>query len=244
MNIKKLEQKELDNIIDRFKQFFKNEIATNHLKNTEKLVSLDAFNLNPFLDVYKAFFLTGKGDAESIARALVYPRVLGTSINTSFGQQLQKYCSEILDGFASTTAGIDIEFIDKVDGRKKYCQIKAGPNTINRDDVTTIKNHFDGVRNLARTNNLHIGINDLIVGVFYGTPTQLSTHYKAIDKEYPVMIGKDFWHRLTGYEGFYDQLGNTMGEIALEYDSSELIERVIKELAEDIRQKFSQDEPQ
>lgn len=236
MSNNRLEQKELDHIIDKFKQFFKNEIAKNHIKNTEKLVTLSAFNLNPFLDMYKAYFLTGKGDAESIARSLVYPRVLGTSINTSFGQQLQKYCSEILDGFASTTAGIDIEFIDKIDGRKKYCQIKAGPNTINRDDVTTIKNHFDGVRNLARTNNLHVGIHDLIVGVFYGKPSQLSTHYKEIDKEYPVIIGKDFWHRLTGHEGFYDELGEAMGEIALEYDSSELIEKVIKELAEDIKQ--------
>ncbi|MEI3611152.1 PmeII family type II restriction endonuclease [Pseudogracilibacillus sp. SO30301A] len=61
---------------------------------------------------------------------------------------------------------MDIEFIDKLDGRKKYCQIKADPNTINHDDVTTIKNHFNGIRNLARTNNLQIGLNDLIVGVF------------------------------------------------------------------------------
>ncbi|MCG5103207.1 PmeII family type II restriction endonuclease [Oceanobacillus alkalisoli] len=234
MSQDKLNQKALDEIIENFKDFFKKEIAQNHVNNTVKLVRLKAFNLNPFLDKYKARFLTGQDDAKSIAKALVYARTLGPSINTIFGNQLQKYCSQILKGFGSTTQGIDIEFIDMVDGRKKYCQIKAGPNTINRDDVTTIKNHFDSVRNLARTNNLDIGLNDLIVGVFYGTPDQLSNHYKNIDKDYPVIIGKDFWHRLTGHANFYDVLGEVMGEIALEYDGTELLEEVIGQLAKEI----------
>ncbi len=234
MSKEKLNQEELDQIIAKFKRFFKNEIVKNHIKNTEKLVSLKEFNLNPFLDVYKAVYLTGKSDAKSIAKALVYPRVLGTSINTSFGQQLQKYCSEILDGFASTTSGIDIEFIDKLDGRRKYCQIKAGPNTINHDDISTIKGHFNGVRNLARTNNLHIGLNDLIVGVFYGIPEQLSAHYKVINKDHPVIIGQEFWHRLTGHKDFYHSLGESMGEIALEFDSSDLVNEVIDTLAKEI----------
>jgi len=234
MSNEKLNQEALDSIINKFKRFFKEKIANNHIVNTEKLIDLDEFNLNPFLDVYKAVFLTGSNDAISIAKALIYPRILGTSINTSFGQQLQRYCSEILDGFASTTTGIDIEFIDKLDGRRKYCQVKAGPNTINHDDVTTIKNHFDGVRNLARTNNLHIGLNDLIVGVFYGTPNQLSTHYKNIDRDYPVIIGQEFWHRLTGHENFYHSLSKSIGDIALEFDSSDLINEVIENLAREI----------
>lgn len=230
----KLNQENLNQIIDNFKEFFQNEIAKNHIKNTIKLVKLTEFNLNPFLDKYKAKFLTGKADAYSIAKALVYARTLGSSINTSFGSQLQKYCSQILKGFGSTTQGIDIEFIDMLDGRKKYCQIKAGPNTINKDDITTIKNHFDGVRNLARTNNLDIGLNDLIVGVFYGTPDQLSSHYRTLDKDYPVIVGKEFWHRLTGHENFYEILSEAMEEIASEYDGTELLEEVIVQLAQGI----------
>lgn len=197
MESNRLDQRTLDEIINNFKKFFKQEIAKNHIFNTIKLVRLSEFNLNPFLDTYKARFLTGKDDALSIAKALVYPRIIGTSINTSFGTNLQKYCSQILEGFASTTSGIDIEFIDKLDGRRKYCQVKAGPNTINRDDVPTIKGHFDGVRNLARTNNLNIGINDLVVGVLYGTPKQLSYHYKLLDKDYPVIVGKEFWRLIV-----------------------------------------------
>ena len=30
---------------------------------------------------------------------------------------------------------MDIEFEDALDGSHKYCQLKAGPNTINKDDV-------------------------------------------------------------------------------------------------------------
>src|SRR5699024_6782994 len=135
--------------------------APSHIANTEKLVKLKEFNLNPFLDKYKASFLTGNADPKSIAKALVYPRVLGTSINTTFGNQLQKFCSNVLEGFSSTTSGIDIEFVDKIDGFYKYCQIKAGPNTINKDDVETIKDHFAGVRKLARTNGKRLGVDEM-----------------------------------------------------------------------------------
>ena len=225
---------DLNEIIENAKDFFRNEIAPSHVKNTQKLKKLKAFNLNPFLDKYKASFLTGNVDALSVAQALVYPRVLGTSINTTFGNKLQLFCSEVLEGFKSTTSGIDIEFIDKLDGERKYCQIKAGPNTINKDDVETIKGHFQGVRALARTNGQRIALDDLVVGVFYGTKKELSGHYKKINIEYPVLIGIEFWHRLTGDPGFYEKLTNAIGQVASEYDSSELIKEVISDLAKEI----------
>lgn len=223
-------------IVEKWKMFFKNEIAENHRKNTMKLTRLKEFNLNPFLDSYKANFLMGNNSPESIATALIYARTLGTSINTSFGTSLQKFCSNILSGYASTTSGIDIEFIDFVDGRKKYCQVKLGPNTINKDDVKTISDHFNAVRNLARTNHLDIGINDLIVGVFYGESYELSTHYKNIMRNYPVYIGEEFWYRLTGDEDFYKTLSNASNEIASEYDGRELLREVISELAKKIEE--------
>lgn len=232
-DIKKAHEQKKD-IIEKAKMFFRDEIAESHRQNTEKLRSLKAFNLNPFLDKYKANFLAGDNSALNIAKALVYPRVLGTSINTTFGNKLQKFCSTVLDGYASTTTGIDIEFVDLLDGRRKYCQIKAGPNTINKDDVKTIDDHFQAIKNLARTNNLTIGFNDLIVGVFYGEPDELSGHYKKIHETYPVHIGKDFWHRLTGDENFYSSLTNAIGDVASEYDGSQLINDVIEDLALEI----------
>jgi len=224
-------------IIEKAKDFFKKEIAQSHIANTKKLKDLKEFGLNPFLDKYKANFLTGNDDPRSIAKALVYPRVLGTSINTTFGNKLQKFCSEVLEGFASTTSGIDIEYIDKLDGRRKYCQIKAGTNTINADDVDTIKGKFNGVRNLARTNNLNVGLNDLVVGVFYGTEGELSGHYKKINEFYPVIVGAEFWYRLTGEIDFYEKLTGAIGEVATEYDGSQIIEEVIDSLAKQIANK-------
>ncbi len=226
-------------IIENAKTFFREEIVQNHIDGACKRASkLSEYNINPFLFKYLANFLTGNDKPESIARALVLPRILGSSINTSFGMKIQNLISSLFQGLGSTTQGIDIEFIDAIDGRKKYCQLKAGPNTINHDDVTTIINHFNGVRNLARTNNLNVNINDMIVGVVYGEESELSSHYKKIGNSYPVIIGKDFWHRLTGKDDFYYELIDAVGEVALEVDASKVVEKTISILAKEIEIKY------
>jgi hypothetical protein len=109
-------------ILDKAKEWFRNIIAVNHIANTRKLKKSSEFNINPFLAIYLANFLTGNSSAKSIAKALIYPRILGTSITTSFGTNIQKFTNDVLDAFGSTTPGIDIEFVDRIDGHKKYCQ--------------------------------------------------------------------------------------------------------------------------
>ena len=79
-------------IIESGKQYFRDIIIPNHLKGLEKL-TLDKFKINPFLVNYLAAFLCGNTEPESLAKALVYPRILGTSINTSFGQNIQIFIS-------------------------------------------------------------------------------------------------------------------------------------------------------
>ncbi len=224
-------------ILENAKSFFREQIIRNHIEGACRRASkLSNYNVNPFLFKYLANFLTGNDDAESIARALVLPRVLGQSITTSFGMRVQELISTLFQGFGSTTQGVDIEFIDALDGRRKYCQLKAGPNTINYDDVTTINNHFNAVRNLARTNNLNVGINDMIVGVVYGEVNELSSHYQRINETYPVFVGKDFWYRLTGRSEFYIELIDAIGEVALEIDARSVIEETIKLLASEIKE--------
>lgn len=220
-------------ILNAAKTWFQETIATNHIKNTVKLTNPKKFNINPFLTVYLANFLTGDSTPESIAKALLYPRVLGTSINTSFGTNMQSFISAIQNAVGSAAEGMDIEFTDQLDGRKKYCQIKAGPNTINKDDVETIAGHFRSVRNLSRTNNLRIPNDDMIVGVLYGEKHELSGHYKRImdDYDYEVVIGQDFWHRLTGDNNFYHEIIAAIGSVATEADFSKELERVVQELA-------------
>jgi Type II restriction endonuclease EcoO109I len=178
--------------------------------------------------------MTGTLTPESIAQALTYPRVLGSSITTSFGQNMQKFISDVLGNvFGSTTQGIDIEFTDCVDGRKKYCQVKLGPNTINKDDVLTIHNHFKAVRNLGRTNNIAVRQDDMVVGILYGVPGQESNHYQKLSAEhdYPLFIGQGFWHRLTGAEDFYQRLINAITDVALEAKGKPVLDEVVAALA-------------
>lgn len=228
-----MDQDEKEKILKKAKIWFKASIAENHIKNTKKLVNSSKFDINPFLAVYLSNFLTGNTEPESIAKALLYPRVLGTSITTSFGTNIQKFTNEVLSSFGSTTSGIDIEFIDQTSKNKIYCQLKSGPNTINKDDVETIAGHFKKVISLGRTNNLRITHDDMVVGIIYGDTASLNGHYKRITSEYdyPIFIGKDFWHRLTGDESFYSDLINVIGEVAIEADFSEELEDVIKELS-------------
>lgn len=218
-------------LLAQAKDFFRNKIAANHIANTEKLGNINKFNVNPFIHKYLAQFAFGDSSPESMAKALLYPRILGTSISTTFGTQLQYFCNEVLNSFASVVSGIDIEFVDCIDGRRKYCQVKAGPNTVNKDDIKTILDHFSGIRNLARTNRLDVRTTDCIVGVFYGTEAELSSSYRKIDESYPVYIGVEFWHRLTGEPRFYYDLIDAFVEVADEMNSSELVDSLIQQLA-------------
>jgi hypothetical protein len=221
-------------VLSNTQNWFRDTISINHIKNTRKLTNPNQFNINPFLSVYLSNFLCGDSDPKSIAKALIYPRVLGSSITTSFGQNMQSFTNNVLSSFGSTTSGIDIEFDDAVDGIKRYCQLKAGPNTINFDDVETIAGHFKGIINLSKTNNVSIGFDNLIVGVLYGEPKDLSSHYKRIssDYHYSVMIGEEFWFRLTGDQEFYADLINAIGAVAREANFAKELEQVIDQLAQ------------
>lgn len=228
-------EQEKNEILNKVKTWFREVIIPNHIVNTEKLTNPDEFNINPFLVSYIAAYLTGELTPKSIAKALILPRVLGTSITTSFGQNMQTFITDVLgDTFGSIVAGIDIEFTDSLDGRKKYCQAKLGPNTINKDDVETIHNHFRAAKNLGRTNNLPVQQHDLIVGILYGEQGQESSHYKKLrdTHDYPLYIGKEFWHRLTGDENFYTEITNAIAEVAIEAQGKDLIENVALTLAE------------
>jgi len=220
-------------ILQNAQRWFLETVAENHIKNTEKLASPEEFNINPFLTPYLANFLTGNSSAESIAKVLLYPRILGTSITTSFGTNIQKFSSTVLSSFGSAIPGIDIEFVDAVDGCKKYCQLKAGPNCINKDDVETIQRHFDAALRLARTNSLRIATDDLVVGVLYGEEQDLSGHFQRIEKQYhhPVITGQIFWHRLTGDTSFYNDLIEAIAQVAKTVDAVKIVEKTIQNLA-------------
>ncbi len=229
MNPKKSQE-----ILEKVKIWFRESIVASHIKNTSKLTNPNEFNINPFLTPYIAATLGGSVSPENIARALVYPRALGTSITTSFGTHMQSFIADVLQNtFGSLVPGVDIEFDDALDGRHKFCQVKLGPNTINKDDVESIHGHFKNARNLGKTNKVKLAQGDLVIGILYGEHGQESNHYCRLRDEYdyPILIGADFWHRLTGHANFYDDLKRVLREAATEANSTELIENVITELA-------------
>mgnify|MGYP005797640103 FL=1 len=222
-------------IIKSAKDFFRTIIIPKHLTNLRNL-KLSSFDINPFLINYLAAFLCGDTSPLSIAKALVYPRILGTSINTSFGQNTQIFISSLSEiiGNASGIDGIDIEFIDAIDGRRKYCQCKAGPHTINKDDVATIFGHFRKLIGKARLDRIPLQTDDMIVGVLYGD--KISGNYKLIEQAYPVYYGAGFWLHLTGDDGFYYRLAKAFGEVVEEenINGKELIANKVQDIADEI----------
>ncbi len=201
-------------ILLKFKLWFKDSLIESHKKNTEKLRDINEFNINPFLLYYLANFLEGNSKPESLAKALVYPRALGTSITTSFGSLMQgQFITKVLGAYGSSIAGIDIEFIDHLDNRKKYCQLKSGPNALNRDDVTTIKNHFKELQNRSRKNEGDVRLGDLVFCLIYGEGGEINSFIKELGNDFNIHIGKDFWHRFTGDKHFYRDLIVSAGQL-------------------------------
>lgn len=221
-------------IVDYFETFiFKNHIEAS-LKTHSKLKS---YNINPIVVKYLSKVLDNNYSPEGVAKALFYPRVLGTSINTSFGTRIQNMFVELGIANGSLIKGMDIEFIDKIDNRKKWCQLKSGPNTINSEDVKPLIRKFTNTINLARTNKAFEGINntDFVVGVLYGEADELSMHYKIIDRIHPIIIGADFWYRITGFPNFYNGLVKNLHESINTIDTKDLMNKGCEALAEDIR---------
>ncbi len=230
MNEKEL----LKNIVE----YFNINIFENHIKASISTHSkLKSYNINPIIVKYLSKVLENNYSPEGVAKALFYPRVLGTSINTSFGTRIQNMFVELGIANGSLIKGMDIEFVDKIDNRRKWCQLKSGPNTINSEDVRPLILKFTSTIHLARTNKALKGISnsDFIVGVLYGENDELSMHYRAIDRTHPVIIGKEFWHRITGFPNFYDGLVIELQKCINNLDTKDLITIGCDTLAEEIK---------
>ena len=225
-------------LTDKIVEYFEKNIFENHINASLTTHSkLKSYNINPIVVKYLSKVLVNEFSPEGVAKALYYPRVLGTSINTSFGTRIQKMFVDLGIADGSLIKGMDIEFIDQIDHRKKWCQLKSGPNTINSEDIKPLIRKFTSTINLARTNSAFKGISnsDFIVGVLYGQYSELSMHYKVIDKSHPVIIGTDFWHRITGFPNFYDGLVSELHKSIENLDTKELIKTGCDQLASEIR---------
>ncbi len=222
----------LQKIVDYFeKNIFKKHIVA----SLEVHSKLKSYDINPILVKYLSKIIEDNYSPEGVAKALFYPRVLGTSITTSLGTRTQKMFVELGIARSSLIKGMDIEFDDKVDNRAKWCQLKSGPNTINSEDVKPLIDKFTKTIRLARTNNSKLSNNDFVVGVLYGGPTELSMHYKLIDKTHPVYIGKEFWYRITGFPDFYEKLVTALHTCILNQDTKDVFKKGCDDLTQEIK---------
>jgi len=216
--------------------YFEKNIFEQHITASLKVHSkLKSYNINPIVVEYLSKVLDDRYSAEGVAKALYYPRVLGTSINTSFGTRIQNMFVDLEIGSGSLIKGMDIEFTDKKDGRKKWCQLKSGPNIINSEDVKPLIRKFTDTIRLAKTNNAHLSNTDFVVGVLYGEPSELSMHYKLIDKTHPVFIGKEFWYRITGFINFYPKLVKALHLSIFNLDTKDIFKKGCEELTKEIK---------
>jgi hypothetical protein len=88
-----MKEKELLKIITNY---FNDKIFENHKKNVLANHSkLKSYKINPILVKYLSKVLENNFTPMGIAKALYYPRVLGTSINTSFGTRIQNMFVEL-----------------------------------------------------------------------------------------------------------------------------------------------------
>ncbi|MCG8412187.1 MAG: hypothetical protein MI739_12985, partial [Bacteroidales bacterium] len=105
-------------LIKKTVQYFEDFIFHKHIEASLKQnAKLKSYNINPILVKYLSKVLEGDYTAKGVAKALYYPRVLGTSINTSFGTRIQNMFVELELAEGSLIKGMDIEFIDKIDNR-------------------------------------------------------------------------------------------------------------------------------
>lgn len=226
-------------VLDKAKKWWKTKVAEPHKRKSKELSSSDKFSINPFLVIYLANFFEGKSDSKSIAKSLIYPRALGTSPNTIFGTEFQKMIINVFDEISgSAVKGIDIEFTDKKDGRRKYCQIKAGPNVINYDDVSTIKDHFKKALAIAKTNSMGMRHEDLILCIIYGEPNQKSNFIRKVEEDYTVLIGREFWERVVGDGDFYKDLFMALKEISKKCNCKKIVSDTVNELSKDIETNY------
>jgi Type II restriction endonuclease EcoO109I len=226
-------------ILEKYKIWFKDILIVAHKKNSEKLVDIDEFAINPFTIFYLAKFFKGDTSPRSVAEVLLYPRILGTSISTSFGQHIQKFISQLSGVFGSTTSGIDIEFIDQIDNRKKYCQLKSGPNVINSGDVKSIDDDFASVRNLAKANHITLQYGDLVFALTYGEPKEINSFILELQKrDISVYVGKEFWARFTGEPNFYEMLIAKSVEVVEENRIFINLDNIVDKLSGKVKLKY------
>jgi len=219
-----------DKRLRRAKAFFEKKLIPASLDKIKECKDPKVFNkTNPFMKLLQAKLMFGDTSQRSLAAALVNLRI-GDSLATIYGEKIQDLCVRVLGakGFGN---GFDIKFVDAIDGRTKYCQLKSGPVTLSPSAPQAITEKFFDFIKSNRKNKASIPLTDCVVGVTFGEPSMLSSHYKKIEKYgFPIYVGKDFWHRISGDDGFYVKLQAAFSDAVQKAGVEGVIKAVVDQL--------------
>ena len=147
-----------------------------------------------------------------------------------------KKVAKLVGGKRTGVEGGDI-LVEK-EGKRYYVQMKAGPNTPNKDLVSMINQLL---RSATRRNAGSIAL----LGMTYGTREQVSgiiKGYSHIDWK----IGREFWE-FIGEKGLAHEIYEIIAEINKEYKQdgmtfNELYEEKLKELENTIKEQYGESE--
>jgi hypothetical protein len=163
-------------------------------------LKLRDFNINPFLFRLLAEQM-GLRDARAIVRFLLHERFERGAV-TSAGDMFQKLAAI----FCEPTGVEGADLLKRKEGRYYYIQVKAGPNTVDKD--ACIKLSHD----LRSAQRRHLG-SITVFGMAYGTEEQISSivrNYLDVDM---MLIGEQFWEFISDDPDCLKELYEIAGEV-------------------------------
>jgi hypothetical protein len=200
------------------------------LKRIEALQEVDStkIHLNPYL-----LRLLSLNSVQEIAEFVVSQR-LERSVVTSYGSRIQSIAKILADEGGTGVEGADICKVKN--GRRHYFQIKAGPNTPNKDITKMINTLMAGA---TRRNHGSVAL----LGMTYGNRESVSSiiqRYSQID----WLIGKEFWAFIGDSPSSAHQIFDLVTEVVTsirapeEESYSSLYRKKVDEVASQLRKKY------
>jgi len=155
---------------------------------------------------------------------------LERSVVTSFGSRIQKI-AKLIGGVGTGVEGGDI-LIEK-EGKRYYIQMKAGPNTPNKDLVTMINRLLQSA---IRRDPGSIAL----LGMTYSNRKRVSgiiRGYSQIDWK----IGREFWE-FIGTHGVAEKIYDLIADVNNEIDDTQLYEKKLLALETAIKERYGEGE--
>lgn len=157
--------------------------------DTINAIDINNIDFNPLL-----LRLLGFTSAKEIAEFIIAERI-ERSVVTSYGQRIQTI-AKIITERGTGVEGADI--CKEKDNRRYYIQLKAGPNTPDKDMMKSINTLLQSA---TRRNRGSVAL----LGMTYGKTERVSSiiqKYSQID----WLIGKKFWAFISDQPDFARQL--------------------------------------